>query len=54
MVEDRQYGGGYSVQRRHIISTVEDIQYGCVTPSIPMRHIISTVEGVQYGGGYAV
>ena len=49
-----QYGGGYSVQRRHTISTVEDIQYDCVTPSITRRHIISTVEDGQYGGGYAV
>ena len=45
-----QYGGGYSVQRMHIINIkVEDIQYRCVTPSIWRRCIISTVEGMQYG-----
>ena len=41
------------MRRRHIISTVEDIQYRCVTPSVRRRHIISTVKGVKYGGGYA-
>ena len=48
-----QYGGGYSVWRRPIINTVEDIKYRCVIPLVWRRHIISTVEGVQYGEGYA-
>ena len=42
-----QYDGGHSVRRRHIISTVEDIQYGCVKPSRQMRHNNTMVEGVQ-------
>ena len=44
-----QYGGGYSVWRRHTINKVEDIQYRCVTPSVWRRRIISTVEGMQDG-----
>ena len=57
-----QYGGGYSVFRRHIINKVEDILYRCVTPSVWRKahhqhsrgyavwtsHIINTEEGVQY------
>ena len=58
----QQYGGGYSVWRRHIIDKVEDIQYKCFTLSAWRRHIISAVERVcsmglshhQYRGGCAV
>ena len=49
MVESKQYRGGYSLQRRYVISKVEDIQYRCVTPSVWKRQIISTVEGMWYG-----
>ena len=35
-------------------SMVEDLQCGCVTPSVRRKHIVSKVEGVQHGGGYAI
>ena len=43
-----QYGGGYSIWRRHIINKVEDAHYRCVTRSVWRRGIIDTEEGVQY------
>ena len=48
-MEGTQYGGGYSGQRKNIISMVEDIQYGCVAPSVQRRDIISATDSMQYG-----
>ena len=44
-----QYGGRYSIWKRHIINKVEGIWYRCVTLSVWRRCIMSTVEGMQYG-----
>ena len=53
--EGFQDGGGYSVRRRHTISTVEGIQQGCVTPSVRRRRIVNTDEAHrQHGGGCGV